>query len=220
MIILYPLKPQPDYTEFKFSLRSIEKYIIGPFWVCVAGMHVPEWIDRGKIVQIFQSDRPGRKQLSIRSKVLAALRVAESIYFLSDDVYLTQPMDPRKSPYFTSGTLKTVGEAGAKRLMDQLTEIGKPIKQYDCHCPIRYDQRFQRAVSSFHEDCIIKSAFGNYYELDSVEMPDFKVNRELSPEAIRKTISKRPYWSTGPQGIKSALPVLEELYPEKSRFEL
>lgn len=220
MIILYPLIRQSDYTEFKYSLRSIEKHLQGPYVVCVAGEYLPDWLDLSKVVQLYTPDRSGRKQLNIKTKVLAGLRVAETVLFLSDDIYLLQPLDPLKSPYFTSGTLKTNGESGGKLLMDQLQAQSKPIKNYDCHSVIRYGQDFKEAIDHFHVDCIIKSAYGNYFELPSVEMPDFKVNKEMKEEVIRMTIERRPYFSTGPAGVRYALPILQELFPNKSKFEL
>jgi hypothetical protein len=212
MDIMIPIYPQSDYTELKFVLRSIEKWADE---VIIVGSDLPEWIKN--ITWIEVSDIRNKKQLSIRKKIISALEYKPEFLFLSDDVYLLQ--EPEKV-FYSSGTLKSIGESGSKPLQAQLEAQNKPVKCYDVHSPIWYEKEKFKYLEIFTSDCIIKSMYGNYHEVESVKMPDFKVNGKMTVEEIKNIIKNRPYFSTGPQGLKYALPVLQELWPLKSRFEL
>jgi hypothetical protein len=212
MTVMYPIVNQADYSELKYSLRSIEKWADE---VIVVGSDLPEWITR--ITWIDVSDIVGKKQLSIRKKIISALEYKPEFLFLSDDVYLLT--EPTKD-FYSSGTIRQIGEGGARQLADQLEAKGKPIKCFDVHCPIWYEKGKFKALEVFTSECIIKSMYGNFHDVESINMPDFKVNRKMTPAEIKEAIKSRPYFSTGPQGLQYALPVLQELWPSKSKFEL
>jgi hypothetical protein len=212
MTFMIPLKPQDDYTELKYCLRSIAN---GADEVIIVGSDLPEWITR--ITWIDVSDIVGKKQLSIRKKIISALEYKPEFFFLSDDVYLLT--EPTKE-FYSSGTIRQIGEGGARQLADQLEAKRKPIRCFDVHCPIWYEKEKFNALEVFTSECIIKSMYGNFHEVESINMPDFKVNRKMTPAEIKEAIKNRPYFSTGPQGLQYALPLLQELWPYKSKFEL
>lgn len=214
MKLFYPLYPQADYTELRFSLRSMDKFL-KPKEVIVAGVHVPDWLTNVTWLKV--ADWPGKKQLNIRRKIYAGLTYTTEFLFCSDDVYLLKPYE---LVYYSSGTLKKIGEGGARILEEKLRQLGKPEKAYDVHCPIYYKQDFKTVMENFASGSIIKSAYGNYKELETVEMWDCKINRKMDPRVMAEQIKGRPYFSTGPQGLSSALPVLQELFPKKSKYEL
>lgn len=214
MKLFYPLYPQSDYTELRFSLRSFEKYL-KPTEVIIGGVHLPEWITN--VTQIKIKDLPGRKQLNIRRKIYAGLTYTTEFLFSSDDVYLLKPY---KLAYYSSGTLKKQGESGARICEEKLRQLGKPEKIYDVHCPIFYRQDFKTVMENFPAGSVIKSAYGNFLELDSGPMWDCKVDKKIDADKIKNWIAERPYFSTGPAGLSSAFPILQELFPKKSKYEL
>lgn len=215
MTVAYPLTVQPDYTELKFSLRSIEKYLTKPFKVLIIGNHVPDWLTN--VTQIQIPDVPGRKQLSIRIKILAALEYAKEILFMNDDVYL---LHPGCFPYYFHGELKNYSEPGSKALYEQLVKSGKPAKHFDGHYPLFYNRDFKEMSKNFSGDCIIKSMYCNYMGIEGTFAPDCKLIKATKPELVREFIKDKSCFSTGVFSLSGALPVLNELYPNKSKFEI
>lgn len=207
---------QHDYTELRYSLRSVEKHLPN-MEVAIVGSRLPEWITN--ITHINLPDIPGRKQLSIRRKILAGLEYSGEIFFINDDHFLLKQADPKNYPYYYSGYLPT-GETGGKLLMEQLKAQGRPIKHFDMHTPIRYERSKFKELEVFGGDCIIKSMYCNYHEIEGEEMPDLKINKKTDENLIREKLKNVKVFSTGPAGLQSCLPILEELYPTKSRFEL
>lgn len=216
MTVLYPLTVQLDYTELKYSLRSIEKYLKPPYEVVIVGDHVPEWLTNVTNIQL--PDVKGKKQWSIRRKILAALEYAKEILFLNDDVYLLKPAET--FPYYYSGTLKNYSESGSNQLYDQLLQKDKPVKNFDGHYPLIYDQRFKEVSENFSEECIIKSMYCNYLNIEGVEMSDCKLLNAKKPDYIKAFIRGEPAFSTGFYSFESVLPVLEELFPQPSKYEI
>src|SRR6478735_3971728 len=111
MIVVYPLAAQINNEELRYSLRSIEKYLKPPFEVVIIGDHVPDWLNNA--AQIWIPDVKGQNQYSVRRKVMAALSYEKEIFFMNDDFYLLEKTDPKKFPFYSSGTLKGKAEAGA-----------------------------------------------------------------------------------------------------------
>jgi hypothetical protein len=216
MVIAYPLTVQKDYTELKFSLRSIEKYISTPYEILIIGDIIPDWLVN--ITWIKLGDVPGRKQLSIRRKILAALEYADEILFMNDDVFLLEPAT--EFPYYYNGSLKNYSESGSKPLMKQLQAMGKSIKHFDGHFGLIYDQRFKEVSEQFTESVIIKSMYCNYLGMEGVERPDCKLISKNDIKNPAEFIKGLPCFSTGEYSLKSALSLLNELFPFKSKNEV
>lgn len=214
MTIAYPLTAQADYTELKYSLRSIDKHYPGHD-IVIVGERLPSWITG--VTQIMVRDIKGRKQLSIRKKILAALHYADEILCISDDVYLLEDTD--SFPYFWQGDLKAhVSESGARILMNELLAIGKPVKDFNGHYPAVFKKDFRRISETFSGDCILKSMYANYLEVEGQLKRDNKmVNDKINP---REFIKDLHCFSTGAQSLKSALPLLQELFPYPSKYEI
>lgn len=216
MVVVYPLTNQKDYTELRFSLRSIEKYLQHPFEVVIVGDHLPEWINNVTVIEV--PDIPGKKQLSIRRKILAALECYNEILCMSDDIYLTKEI--QEFAYYWFGSLKGYAESGAKPLYNQLKEMGKPVKNFDIHYPIIYKQEFKQLSQQFDDSVIIKSMYANYLNIDGAVHPDFKFAKAEKTEVMRQIIKGNDYFSTGTYSLPNALPILNELFPLNSKYEI
>lgn len=217
MTVAIPLTVQIDYSELKYSLRSIEKYLQQPYEVVIIGNVIPDWITN--ITQISLPDVPGKKQFSIRRKILAALEYADEILFLNDDLYFLQPAT--EFHYYWHGMLKNYSETGTRQVEKQLQAQGRPVKHGDGHYALVYERdKFREASENFTEDCIIKSMYINYHNIEGVFAPDCKLLRKMKPEQIKDFIKDKPCFSTGIYSIESALPILQELFPLASKYEI
>lgn len=217
MTVCYPLTVQLDYTELRYSLRSIEKYLPSGFDVVIVGDHMPEWINN--VTQLGVSDIKRQPNLSVRRKVVAALERYSEFLFFNDDIFLLQETGFH-FPYYSSGTLKNKGgESGSRPLMLQLESLGKDIKYFG-HYPAFYKKDFTGILENFPAECLTKSAYCNYKEVMSIEATDCKIITPKKPDQVREFIKDRPCFSTGVHSLELAVPVLEELFPYPSKFEI
>lgn len=215
MTVAYPLAAQFDYTELKFSLRSLDKYLPKPFEVVIIGEKIPDWINNVTWIQL--PDIPGKRQLSVRRKILAALELADEILFMNDDFFFLRESS---IPYYVNGNLKSYPYAGSKQLQARLTELKKPTRHFDLHYPIIFKKDFREIIENFPADCLLRSAYCNWLNIDGEQITDCKFLKSTKPEIVKEAIKIKPFISTGEHSIKSILPVLLELFPNKSIFEV
>ncbi len=214
MTIAYPLKSQSDYTELRYSLRSIARYLPN-LEVIIIGEKLPVWITNVTLIKV--EDITNRKQLTIKYKILAALEYSDEIFFMNDDVYLLQP--PTYG-YYYHGDLISVGESGARPLLTQLKAMGLPTKNFDGHYPLVYRRDFGKILEKFAHDVIVKSAYCNYLKIEGEYVPDNKLISQKTEQDIKGFIHGRPSFSTGTTSLPKTLPVLHELFPSKCRYEI
>lgn len=219
MIVVYPLARQTDYTELRYSIRSVEKYSIGETQVIIVGDDIPEWLVN--VTWIKLKDIEGRKQLNIKSKIIAAIEHAkEPVFMMNDDHYLLDYTNLSKFPYYYEGVLKGKGESGARMLNDELLKMGKGNKNFDIHYPIRYNPDFIEIFKLFTADCVIKSAYCNYLGIEGEHQRECKVLKAAPRQEVDLFIKDLPSFSTGSLSLKSCLPLLKELFHVKSKYEL
>ncbi len=186
--------------------------------VVIIGDRLPTCINN--VTQINVRDIPNRKQLTIKTKIAAALQYSEEIFFSNDDIFLLQTIDPYNFPFYSNGRLDRVTEGGAKSLAIELQKQGKPIRHFDGHFPILYQRSKFEALERFSSDTIIKSAYCNYNAIQPVETQDCKILRKMTTEQIRAFVYNRPCFSTTDGYLSYCIPFLQELFPHKSRFEI
>lgn len=211
MTICYPLKSQSDYSELKYSLRSIERFYRNNE-VVIIGEKLPDWITN--ITWIKVEDITNRKQLTIKYKILAALEYADEIYFMNDDVYL---LEPPTFKYYYHGDLISVGESGARPLLKQLQAMGKPTNNFDGHYPLVYRKGFAKVLDNFAHDVIVKSAYCNYLGIEGELIPDNKIISKKTD--VRQFIQDRNSFSSGQTSWPIIQPVIGEMFKQKSCYE-
>ena len=211
MTIAYPLKSQSEYSELRYSLRSIERFYRGNE-VVIIGSKLPDWIDNVTWIRV--EDIPNRKQLTIKYKILAALEYTDEIYFMNDDVFL---LEPPTFKYYYHGDLVSVGESGARPLLKQLQSFGKPTKNFDGHYPLVYRKDFAKVLDNFAHDVIVKSAYCNYLEIEGELIPDNKIISKKTD--VRQFMQDRNSISTGVTSWGIVQPVVAEMFKQKSCYE-
>lgn len=211
MTIAYPLKSQSDYSELRYSLRSIERFYRGNE-VVIIGSKLPDWIDNVTWIRV--EDIPNRKQLTIKYKILAALEYTDEIYFMNDDVFL---LEPPTFKYYYHGDLASVGESGARPLLKQLQSFGKTTKNFDGHYPLLYRKDFAKVLDNFAHDVIVKSAYCNYLGIEGELIPDNKI---ISKKVdVKQFMQDRNSISTGVTSWGIVQPVMQEVFKQKSMYE-
>lgn len=231
--VVIPLKKggsKHSDIELQYCLRSIDKHLKGVKNVVIVSDYLPGWLNPDSVLHIHCKDNPkeGFKQQNIKAKILAAFQhddVTETIFFMNDDHYLLQDTEVDQFPYYYCGDLKDVSEKGARPLIQQLQEQGLKTMNADIHTPIIYRRiLFKYMNELFTPECIIKSAYVNYWFSESthpVELKDLKINSNLRYERIIQEIKGRPCFSIGNYGVNHHMVRLwKELYPKASKYEL
>ena len=228
MTIVLPYKDDIlSGVELKFALRSIEKHLTGFTNLVIIGTP-PDWYNGESV---YAKDYNG-KQFSIYSKLLVACElenVSEFFIMFNDDHFLLKPLDVTEIESWHDGYLKdTINKNHGIRYKEAIANTLQLIpngRNYDIHTPCRYHKKgFKDLFGNRTDEICIKSYYFNYYEpTDEVyhEMKDFKINQLLSKEAIKELIKDRLFFSTSTNGMKKPMiELLNELFPNKSRWEL
>lgn len=216
-------------TELLFALRSIDKYLTGWSNVVIIGTP-PEWY-KGEFVQA--QDYRHRKQYSIYSKLLVACElnnVTDSFLMWNDDHFLLKHLHVGHIDSWYDCNLKeTLNKNHGARYRETIANTLQIIpegRNYDIHAPCRYDKpTFKMLFSNESREICIKSRYFNFLNVlagisGGSEMKDFKINQLLSKEAIKELIKDRLFFSTSTNGMKKPMiELLNELYPNKSKFE-
>lgn len=218
MKLVYPLTNQKDYTELLFSLRSVDKFLTPPYEIVLVGDQMPDWITG--CTQIVLPNIPENKLISVRRKILAALEyLKEDIFFMNDDFILLKETDPKTFPYYSSGRMDRMAETGAQVSVKQLRALGKETRYFG-HYPCVIRQDFPEIIKNFSDNIINKSVYCNMIDIVCVEVPDCKLNENTSGSVVRAFIKNRVCLSTGQYSLNHAIPVLSEIFPNPSKFEV
>jgi hypothetical protein len=225
--------------ELRYCLRSIEKHLTGYGDIFLIG-HMPKWV-RGCIhIPATDEDRTWWKERNIYRKILLACedpRVSDDFLFMNDDHYLLSDFVAGEFPYYYSGMLYQEASrddqygATAKNTL-QLINLQKGWhddrywRYWDIHCPIIYNRNSFGWLSKFdwgkkHGYCI-KTAYSWFVGGIAMEYPDLKINQPLPPSKIKELITGRSWFSVGNKAFDiggGMANVLQELYPNKSKYE-
>jgi len=195
----------------------------------------PDWY-KGK--WIYSQDYAGRKQFTIYQKLLLAGDTIfnpdstwdspEYFIMFNDDHFVNKAIDVSDFKYWHNGPLKNELNRGlsmryreaVKTTLDFLPDA----LNYDIHTPIKYHKKwFKNLFHNKENEICIKSYYCNHWkflEELKVYMEDCKIDSLMSEEAIKERIKDRLFFSTGSNAIREPMKkVLQELYPNKSRWE-
>lgn len=224
-----------DNLELRYSLRSIEKYLTNFRTVYVVGER-PAWLTG--VVHLPYPDKYRCKERNIKEKIEVACYyppVSEKFLHVHDDHFCLMRQDAAKVPYYAGSTLTQLARntktknnyiTSVMNTIDALRLHKLPELNFDIHTPIIYDKRLFVATMSLYSwdkrgGYVVKSLYGNTLGLSPVNLPDVKIRHDMPLYAIVEQLRGRPWWSVGDRGLTEKMrALLQELYPEKSRFEL
>lgn len=222
-----------DHMELKYTLRSIERFLTGYGNIYLVG-YKPEWCQN--VIHIPHTDYGTKPNINIKDKLMAAcntLGVSEEFLYFNDDHILTQPFGAENFPFFYDGLLfdrihKKNQTAYNKLVEDTFNALGtyRYLFYYDVHVPIRVDTfsfkeimlRYDWSKNGF----LVKSLYANNIPIkDAKPLKDIKISRPIREKAQwLEIIRNNPVVSTDAGALNDLfVEVMEEMFPEKSKYE-
>lgn len=229
----------PDEGELMYCLRSIQKHLTGVRNIYIIGTHMPGWFNKHAKGVIHIPFPPGKQgpnnaSFNIFTKLVFACKlrtVSDNFLYMNDDHFLLRDFDAVDFPYFYEGMFGPRSEPGAKitsyrRTMDNtIAAIGEKAKYFDVHAPIRFNKneflKLEHYNFSINGGMCIKSVYCHQAKHTGTKCIDLKIPSMQSTEWIEKNFAFKEFFSTHDNCFgKSMINKMNELYPEKSKFEL
>lgn len=193
--------------------------------------------------------RSHEKERNIFNKIMAGCadeRVTDDFLFMNDDHYLLSGYLAGEFPFYHDGLLtEKMTITDYKQTVNNSIDFFRTealqfsywgeVKYYDIHCPITYNKQLFKLLSKYWSKDLNKP-FGvclktmysnnNFYwpagglEDDDSQYPDLKINAPYTSDQIRQILAGRSWFSIGDKAFDGDIKqVLQELYPEKSKYE-
>lgn len=224
--IVYPLKKdvRGDYTDLRYSLRTIHNLPISIRNVWIIGRQ-PKWAKNVKILNI--SDNLGDPQKNVihkLKKVAEQKDISRDFVLMNDDFYFLDKIDDL--PFYWH---ETIGDL-ITRLMsinlknkhiDSAVNTGNIFGSFDLpsfsvHSPVILSKSRIRELSQIYDlsqPIHYKTLYANHYKIKGELInSDFKVYGAIPKKA--KIVS------TATSSAGAMYKVIEQLYPEKSKYEI
>lgn len=213
-------KPENDFIELRYSLRSVEKHARGIRDIYILGP-APDWIQGVK--QIYMPDDNEYRTQNVHDKLMTAANdpaITEQFFYMADDHYLTQDILPLEYPFFSTGSWRDEKSVA----FQFLKMIEKPTENFDAHTPItlKKSEYLQTPWSALPEGHIpIRTFYSNYWQKHPTLCADPILVSNYSVEMVRKVGKNTACVSGGDKSpeFEAYLRTMKELYPRKSRCE-
>lgn len=233
--IVIPLGNGSRYNneELRYCLRGVEKHLTNVGRVIIVGIK-PDWITN--IVYVLATDNPSGKHraLNISNKLRAAsIMAGPNWLYINDDHFLLTDYDVKEFPSYHRGIIKLQNHRlNLPQFRQYKNTISRHGIEYDfgVHCPIQINTRamhqvFQSLPTQWPDyGYEIKSLYANSWDDTTNWVPctDLKFQQPLPYGIIKDQISGRPWFSVGDRCLNGGgmFKVLEELYPNKSKYEI
>lgn len=221
MRIVIPLiESQYDNIELRYCLRSIKKHCKHD-GITVIGFK-PKWLTGVKHIEYPAALTNDYKEKNIYDKLCL---VGGKFLYFNDDHYLLQDFTARSFPYYYSGSLEQKYSSVSPRnvyrntILNTANVVGWKKQFFGLHCPILIDNLSKPAI-------LWDKPFGyclrSLYTADvGIEIEDLKLKANFDKHQIYDLINGRPFFSTAESAInEKMIEVFNELYPDKSKYEL
>lgn len=216
--------------ELRYCLRSIEKHLTGVGNVFIIG-YCPEWLTGVIHIQMQEDPRNRFRDRNIMLKMQEACkdqRVSDNFLMVHDDHFLLSDYEAGAFPYYHMGPMNEGhGQYGeTKQNTKSLLSFAESFNNYDCHCPIVFNKElFMRSValadwSKYYGYCL-KTLYCVMNGIEGEYTTDIKIRMPLKANEIKQQIASRNWFSIGDRCFKEGgmMDVLNELYPNKSKYE-
>lgn len=217
MKVVIPYK-EFNGPELKYTLRGIEKYIENPEVVIIGDL--PKWVKNVDHIPFKDKPELQWKEQNIFKKLLLT---DFDFLFFNDDHFLLEPFSA-DTYHFTGMLSQTIYGHSFKYTIQNTIDSFGDIPSYFRHAPVFVERILLDAIAVLDWDkpwgYCIKSIYCHLKGVHGIDFPDLKIRHCMTEAAIKKAITGRPYFSTGNNAVNaSMIKVLEELYPEISKYE-
>jgi hypothetical protein len=217
--------------ELRYCLRSVEQYLTGYGDVFIIGRK-PSWLKNVIHIPFDEGFAPQshEKERNIYNKIMAACaddRVTDDFLFMNDDHFLKSPYEAGTFPFYYENRLSdkmTVTDYKHTLFNTIKAMDGMNVIYADVHSPILYNKDRFKSLAAYDWNVrfgyCIKTLYchreGGYYK----RITDLKIDARYTTEQITQAIKGRPWFSIGDKAFDGDIvPVLQELYPNKSQYE-
>jgi hypothetical protein len=228
------------HRELRYSLRSLVKHVSVADQVWVIGAK-PSWLTLGAIHIPETDPYEHNKDANIIRKMVHTCRrtdISQPFLFVNDDHFFSQDCRAAEFPFYHKGEIRAAGAnreycrrlANTRRLLEAW---GLGTLNFDVHTPILIHQdKFLEVFTTCDwvdldgPGLVMKSVYGNSVPeivAAGVHLPDCKMTVRTGGNVdfwVEKLSWERPCWSTGNYISRMVWQVLEQLYPEPSKFEM
>ena len=231
-----------DNNELRYSLRSLEKFGTNVGNIYVVGYN-PGFLS-DKVTFIDCSNIYKSKQKNIIFAIQYAVEhsnIDENFLYSSDDHFYIKETDFENYPYFCKGKLlgKVYGKNRFRKYFYSLIETRILLKKYGLtyynfsqHGNTHFSRKGIKEAKQLIEEsyntrygceptCLILNTVFSYDKFLITERKDLKIKDEIkSKKDLIKLISNREVFSIADINIENGVrEYLEELFPEKSKYE-
>lgn len=199
--------------ELRYSLRSLEKHCKDVDKVWIVG-NKPAFLRNVEYIWI-EDKYKWHTNACLKTKAAIDAGISQEFLLMNDDFFMTADFEAKNYPYFHKGDMTDAKDNEYKKVIantkQYLESIGKPIKHYGVHCPMRINAENYKSLEKYYfEPMSIRCLYGNLFaegrQTKDCKGKDFK----KSPTKCFSSLE----WM-GTDFVKE----LNKMYPNPSRWE-
>lgn len=225
-------KISPNYDEeMKYSLRSLEKYVLDYGRVFITG-DCPLFVNKSTVIHTLENDIgvPTINHWWKVSQTIKKTDISQKFALMYDDIFFVKPTKLENYPFFSKGMLEDKPFEGFYRkscgnAYEFLKNNGYNTNDCELHIPCIYDRdkfveldKIFDKIKDKKDGMVVRSVYGNMFEPCMPYRDDIKIR--LSTESVERVIGDADCFSVSDWVFNNNVyPWLKEHFKERSRFE-
>jgi hypothetical protein len=220
MNICIPLASETnnDYLDLRYALRGFELYVKPDKIYVIGGL--PGWIQG--VEHISATDRPEAHQRERNMFEKLLLCPEEEFLVCHDDHYLLAPWQEQYGwdVSLLNKFYSLSRNSNYKKTVANTIRVAPKGNNFDIHSPMTMQRSILYRMRSLRWDLpfgfCLKSVFANVAGITGKQMADVKFRAPFTGKEV-KDLS---WFSTADGVVEKILPLMNKLYPKKSKYEL
>lgn len=199
--------------ELRYSLRSLDKHCKDVDRVFIVG-NKPSFIVNCECIWVADGDKWYENAFK-KTRAAIDAGISEEFLLMNDDFYMMQDFEAKNYPFFHRGDMMKEPKNEYQKIIVNtrryLEGLGKPIKHYGVHCPIRIEaEKYKQLEPFYHKPMSARCLYGNLF-CKGIKVDDCKGTE------IKK--SKTKCFSSADWVGREIFDELQKLFPNPSRWE-